>query len=150
MYIYSFEGDTVQYMTDSKRKIPAGAIRMKTTRPEGNYVASVNGEWVLSLEQVVKKFDELIDDYLESFARQLYSKGLANAITYIGCGNPVWEMEAEYLQHMRTEVLSKAYTIMEELLPQVQAGKRTIPTWEELKSMLPVLKWPEGSRGFHG
>ena len=126
-------------------------ILMQGERPTAEHIAQADGTWALpvpTLDDVVASFDTLIDERLESFARQFYSKGYANAVTYKESSVPAWKLEAEYLIQARDNTWLTAYNLLNNVLPLVMEGKRGIPTWEEIEVQLPVLAWPEGSRGY--
>ena len=102
----------------------------------------------LSVDMLIAQYDDLIDKRLEDFAREYYSKGYANAVTYKDSSVPAWKLEAEYLIWLRDETWTAAHVFQNEALPLVMAGEREIPAWEEILAHLPVPTWPEGSRGY--
>ena len=139
------------YLTSAGFSPAPGEILMNGPRPTPEHMAQPDGTWAQSvptLDEVIQKYDDLIDTRLESFAREYYSKGYANAVTYKDSSVPAWKLEAEYLIRLRDETWMAAYAFLNEALPLVMAGERAVPVWGEILAHLPVPTWPEGSRGY--
>ena len=51
--------------------------------------------------------------------------------------------EGAYCFKMWGETYAKCEELLAEYMPDVLAGKRPIPTWEEIEAQLPPLVWPD-------
>lgn len=78
---------------------------------------------------------------LDDFARTRLYDGIMSACTYVSSTNPVFAGEGQYCVELRDRTWAKLY----EMLAEVQAGTRPIPSsFEDMASELPVssAKWP--------
>ena len=102
-----------------------------------------------TLEEVIADYEARIQARLDDFARSLTYDGIMSACTYATSGVDMYRIEGQYCVDARDDTWAKAYELLSAILPTVQAGG-AIPAWEEIEAELPVLEWPEGSRGYGG
>ena len=98
-------------------------------------------------------FSEKIQERLDAFAQTPVTAApgvtyamyddIRSAISYAYDPNPVFAMEGRCAQNAR----SATWSVANAILAAVMAGTRDIPSWEDVEAELPVLQWPEGSRG---
>ena len=101
-------------------------------------------------------FSEKIQERLDVFARTPVTAApgvtyamyddIRSAISYANDSNPVFAMEGRCAQEAR----STTWSVANAILASVMSGERPVPAWEEVEAELPVLAWPEGSRGHLG
>lgn len=75
---------------------------------------------------------------LDSFFRQRGYDGVLSCATYATSTVPKFAAEGQYAVDARDATWSKLYQIMAD----VEAGTRTVPTLEVILAELPVLAWP--------
>lgn len=86
-------------------------------------------------KEVIDKFSDLVQECLDSKARDLNYDSCLSVCSYINSGSPKFDAEGEAFRKWRTACWTKCY----ELVAEVQEGKREIPTEEELIALLPKL-----------
>ena len=84
------------------------------------------------------RLTQLVQAYLDEAPRARGYDGILSACTYATSTKPRFAAEGQACVEWRDDVWTKCY----EMLDQVTAGERPIPTDEELISELPVLIWP--------
>ena len=90
-------------------------------------------------EDLQKRFTEAIQSHLDAFARTRNYDGILSAATYATSTVPKFQAEGQYAVLARDAVWAKGY----EILAQVAAGARPLPTLAEVIAELPGLAWPE-------
>lgn len=110
---------------------------------EGNYnrwvkpfVEFWEAEWnKLYPAKVQKQLTDAVQHVLDSKAQELLYDSCLSVCSYIDTGVPKFDAEGKAFRAWRSAVWAKGY----EILAQVQAGQRPIPTEEQLISELPQL-----------
>ena len=113
--------------------------------PEG--WSEIKPEPEKTLERIQAEFEGLIQARLDAFARTLTYDNILSACTYANSKNPVFALEGQYCIEARDNTWSKAYELLNVILPELAAGERSMPEWTEIETQLPELAWPAGSRG---
>ena len=90
-------------------------------------------------EDLQKLFTDAIQGHLDAFARTRNYDGILSAATYATSTVEKFRVEGQYAVEARDATWAKGY----EILAQVAAGQRPIPTLAEVIAELPVLAWPE-------
>ena len=80
----------------------------------------------------------LLAAYVDSVARQQQYNDAVSCASYINSTNAIWKAQAETFIAWRDAVYT--YVIAQETL--MQTGARTIPTFAEFQTELPVIAWP--------
>lgn len=143
------------YMTDANGKIIA--FSDKNWEPknhnilytEKDIVLAWDGEYHFADEIPIRPKTEVLAELktstekaiqlrLDEFARTRTYDCILSACTYNGSTNEIYRAEAEYCVALRDETWTKAYEIMNDVL----AGKRPIPTIDEVFNELPRMAWP--------
>lgn len=88
-----------------------------------------------SNEQIIKKFQLEVQEYMDSKAQELNYDSIFTAITYENDSNSKFASEAKAFKAWRSNVWTTCYAILDECL----SGTREVPTKEELISLLPEL-----------
>lgn len=114
-------------------------------RPPGKIVvADANGLPMLAdppaptAEQIIAGFTIAIQARLDTFAQSRNYDGILSACTYATSTVPKFAAEGQYCVDARDATWTRSY----EILAEVEAGNRAIPTEAELMAELPVLSWP--------
>ena len=107
-------------------------------------------------EEITREFSARVQQRLDEFAQTevevmpgvVYSMydDIRSAISYANDPDPVFSLEGRYALEARSATWSAANAV----LAAVMTGQRDAPAWEEVEAELPVLAWPEGSRGHAG
>lgn len=79
-----------------------------------------------------------VQQRLDDFARTRGYDGILSACTYANSTLPRFAIEGARCVSLRDETWAACYDV----LAQVQAGTRPVPTWAELEAELPALTWP--------
>jgi hypothetical protein len=90
-------------------------------------------------EQMQASMTALMQGYLDDTARQRGYDGILSLCSYAGSANPQFSAEAVAGIAFRDAVWAYGYQV----LADVQAGRRLIPSADELLAELPVIEWPE-------
>ena len=107
-------------------------------------VADENGRPILqdppppTAEQIVAQYTAAVQKHLDDFARTRNYDNIQSAATYATSAVPKFKAEGQYAVEARDATWVKCY----EVLAEVEAGSRPMPTLEELLAELPVLEWP--------
>lgn len=80
----------------------------------------------------------LIAAYVDAVAREKNYDTAVSCASYVSSTIPAWQAQAVAFVAWRDSVYS--YCIAQETL--MQTGARSIPTFEEFKTELPVMVWP--------
>lgn len=89
-------------------------------------------------EQIVAQYSAAVQQRLDNFARTRNYDGIMSACTYATSTEPKFRQEGQYAVEARDATWAKCY----EVLAEVEAGSRPMPTLDELLAELPVLTWP--------
>lgn len=92
-----------------------------------------------NLEQIISSFTLEIQKRLDVFARTRNYDGILSSCTYATSLIPKFKAEGQYAVEARDNTWAAAY----ELLAEVEAGTRPMPTLDEVIAALPVLVWPQ-------
>ena len=95
------------------------------------------------IEAAYQQLDAMVENYLDSFAREKKYANIVSVCSYATSSNPTFAAEAAYCVRMRDEIYAKCYELINDILPKVLAGLRPIPEWEEIEAQLPVLSWDD-------
>lgn len=85
--------------------------------------------------QIQKQLTDAVQHVLDSKAKELLYDNCLSVCSYIDTGVPKFDAEGRAFRSWRSQVWAKGY----EILAQVQAGERGIPTEAELIAELPEL-----------
>lgn len=88
--------------------------------------------------RILAQHTAAVQSHLDTFARARGYDGILSACTYATSTVPKFAAEGLYAVTARDSVWAKYYQI----LAEVQAELRPIPTLNELISELPTLDWP--------
>lgn len=80
----------------------------------------------------------LLASYIDSVAQQEQYNDAVSCASYINSTNNTWKAQASAFIAWRDSVYT--YVIAQEAL--MQSGARTIPTFAEFETELPVIAWP--------
>lgn len=92
-------------------------------------------------EEIQKSLTDAVQALLNSEAKKLRYDDIFTAISYEGDANPKFAAEAAAFKAWRSVVWTLCYQILDDVI----AGKRPVPTAEQLISELPefVIEYPE-------
>ena len=86
-------------------------------------------------ERIQKQLTDAVQHVLDSKAQELLYDNCLSVCSYVDTGVPKFDAEGKAFRVWRSAVWAKGY----EILAQVQAGQRAIPTEEQLIAELPQL-----------
>lgn len=93
---------------------------------------------VLSPAQSIAALQAGVQARLDAFAKTRYYDDIGSAASYAGDDIPRFNSDGMYCKKKRSETWAVCYQV----LGEVEAGKRPIPTQAELDALLPPLQWP--------
>lgn len=95
------------------------------------------------IDKAYKDFDSKVEQRLNAFAATRRYNSIYTAANYRD--NPVqkYAEEGAYCFRMLGETYAKCEELLASYMPDVLAGKRPTPTWEEIEAQLPILEWPD-------
>lgn len=98
-----------------------------------------NPEEVLAKQQAAirRQFTDAIQKRLDDFAKTKGYDGIMSAASYATSTDPTFRAEGERAVALRDQTWRKCYDILAEVL----AGERPVPTLEEIVAELPALTW---------
>lgn len=96
-----------------------------------------------SPEAILETMRKAIQAHLDTKPKERLYDGILSLCTYATSTNPKFAAEGQAGVAWRDACWAKGYEIMAE----VQAGTRDIPTVEELLAELPVFRWPDDLTG---
>lgn len=86
---------------------------------------------------LITEFTNKTQERLDAFARTKGYDGILSACTYATSPTQSFAAEGQYCVNQRDATWATLYQIMADVV----AGQRSIPTWEQLESELPTLAW---------
>lgn len=89
-------------------------------------------------DRLMVEYTAAVQEHLDTFARTRNYDNILSACTYATSTVPKFAAEGQYAVSARDATWAKCYEIM----AQVEAGERPMPTLDELVAELPVLQWP--------
>jgi hypothetical protein len=92
---------------------------------------------IKSLKEVQQEFSDIVQNILDSKAKEKHYDNIISACSYAGAPNP-FQAESQAFLSWRGDVWQKCY----ELLAAVEQGISTVPTVEQLIAELPTLVLP--------
>jgi hypothetical protein len=92
-----------------------------------------------SPEDVQKTFTDAIQRHMDAKARERNYDGILSLCTYATSTDPKFAAEGQAGVEWRDACWAKGF----EIIAEVQAGTREIPTVDELLAELPVFRWPD-------
>lgn len=115
-------------------------------------VELINGTWTrpwqvieLTAEEIAanaakaqQQYEDAIQAHLDATAKERNYDSILTMVTYDIPTGGRFKAEAAIAANWRTSVWETAY----DLLAEVQAGTRPVPTVEELIALLPIPNWP--------
>lgn len=130
---------------------PNGNFEVWDIKPEGYYTPEewneLNKPKPLPLEEQIEQayntYNTNIENMLDKFAKTRNYKNIESACSYYNSTNEKFRNEAIYCSTIRDAIYTKCYELLDVYIPKVMSGEIAIPTWEEIKSQLPELKWPD-------
>lgn len=135
-----------------KAEIPGLTLVSENRPPLGDFqtygkpVVSVSGGVALATypvltapqDKIIANLTAAVQRHLDATARARNYDGILSACSYATDTNPPFMAEGQAAVNWRGAVWVTCYQIMGE----VQAGTRSIPTEAELIALLPVMVWP--------
>jgi hypothetical protein len=134
MKYYQHNGEVFAFETDGSQDayIPAGAVRMTDPEVQAHLFP------VPTVESVQARLSAAIQAHLDAAARARSYDSALSCVSYIDSTVTTYRAEATAMRDWRDAVWLRCY----ELLAEVQAGTRPIPTESELIALLPAIVWP--------
>lgn len=86
----------------------------------------------------LQEYTNYVQDYLDSKAQERNYDGILSACSYAASIDAKFSAEGNACLAWRDNVWKICYQILDD----VNSGHRTAPTFEQLKSELPILTWP--------
>lgn len=96
------------------------------------------------VEAAYAAFDSNVEKRLNDFAATRRYASIYTACIATASQIEKYAAEGAYCFKMWGETYAKCEELLAEYMPDVLAGKRPIPTWEEIEAQLPPLVWPDG------
>lgn len=91
------------------------------------------------MDDLQKQFTNAIQNHLDAFAQTRNYDNILSAATYATSAIPKFKAEGQYAVEARDATWTKGY----EILGEVLAGERPMPSLEEVFADLPPLAWPD-------
>lgn len=146
--ILDTEGNIIGYEDDVNDYIKAHYI--KTDRKivqtfDGKYQFEDEVDWtaeeakkqIAALEATQQQLTQAVQDHMDSTAQTKGYDNIHTACSYYNSTDHIFATEGQACLQWRDKVWRTCYNILDE----VKAGTRKIPTAEELIAELPVLEW---------
>ncbi len=90
-------------------------------------------------EEILRQFTGQIESWLDMVVAERGYKSMERLVGYLNSTNPLWAAEALAGIEFRDAVWIKSI----EVQTDVVAGKRSLPTFEEVIAEMPSIQWPE-------
>lgn len=97
----------------------------------------VTANQTAKLEQLKTSIIQRVQSNLDNFAKEKNYDNILSACSYANSTNPIFKSEGELAISLRDSTWSALYTV----LAEVEAGTRTVTTFSDIESDLPVLSW---------
>jgi hypothetical protein len=91
-----------------------------------------------NIETAKTNLQAAVQNRLDSFAQTRNYNGILSCCSYATSTNQKFQQEAQYCVQARDAHWAACYVVLQEF----EAGTRSIPTVEELLSLMPTLQWP--------
>lgn len=104
----------------------------------GLTLEQINANTQNAVESLVRNITSAVQDTLDTKAKERNYDGILSACTYATSSNIKFKAEGQACVDWRDSVWATCYEIMGE----VQAGMRQLPSVEQVLSELPQLVWP--------
>ena len=95
------------------------------------------------IDSAYKELDSKVEQRLDNFAKTRRYKSIYTAKAAKDSHIAKYAEEGKYCDYIWAETYAKCEELLALYIPQVLAGEREIPTWEEIEAQLPELKWPD-------
>jgi len=92
-----------------------------------------------SAEEMIASVQQAVQERLDAFARTRAYDGIMSAATYAASAVPKFAAEGQYAVQARDATWAACYQIMAD----VQAGMRAMPSVDDVLAELPALEWPQ-------
>lgn len=107
-------------------------------------IAPLNGiqQWRIDAaptEHIIAAVQFAVQQRLDDFARTRNYDGILSACTYATSTTPQFAAEGQYAVQARDATWAACYQVMSD----VQAGRRPLPSIEQVLADLPALEWPQ-------
>ena len=145
-YVQVFKNEVWNYIEDNRGKeywlpgdeygTPARVMKELGELPEGA-VFEAPEKPAPTAEEIQAQLTAAVQAYMDSTAQTRGYDNIHTACSYANSTDHIFAAEGQACLQWRDKVWRKCYDI----LAEVQAGSRDIPTVEELIEELPVLEW---------
>lgn len=122
----------------------ADEVLMTGERPSAEHIAQADGTWVLvqpteeeQRKQIQQQLINAVQNWMDKTVQKRNYDNIHTACTYAYSTDETFKAEGMACLAWRDDVWRTCYNILNEVL----AGTREIPTEEELLAELPVLVW---------
>jgi hypothetical protein len=88
-----------------------------------------------SPEQIIKRLESALDAHLDAVAQSYRYESIRTMVTYALSTNPQFAAEGNAGLQLRDAVYTRGIEVIEE----VEAGERNVPTEEELIALMPSI-----------
>lgn len=89
------------------------------------------------VEDLQKKYTKLVQNYMDKIVQARGYDDVFTCISYVDSTDEIFRREAQAVLAWRDKVWRLCYDI----LAEVNAGRRAVPSESELLAMLPRLEW---------
>lgn len=154
--LYKFDPDTGKYIgavdaeLDEWQTEIAGypcykgignAVWDEPPQEEGKTAYITSEGWTLkdnpTAAEIQQALTQAVQEHMDTKVQERGYDGILSACSYVNTGIERFDAEGEACRSWRSAVWNKCY----EILAEVQAGARAVPTAEELIRLLPTLEW---------
>ena len=89
------------------------------------------------VEDLQKKYTKLVQNYMDKAVQTRGYDDVFTCISYVNSTDEIFKREAQAVLAWRDKVWRLCYDI----LAEINAGRRAVPSESELLAMLPKLEW---------